>query len=564
MKVERKMTHSRKISVKDEQELQKAILREKAKGISDMEIGNKYGVTFRYVENLITKSQGINVSALNSLKKIKSLNPKFFKEEQNTVWSFKQRGNWATHSGEYRGNWSPYIPRNILLKYSRPGELVLDYFCGAGTTAVEAKLLGRRCIALDINDKAIELAKRNVHFGIEQEQLDLFGDDKALKIYEPELLVGDARYLEFLKNNSIDMICSHPPYANIINYTNSKNGDLSFYGIDEFLAEMSKVAEESFRILKPGRQCAILIGDTRKKKHIIPLGFKLINIYLNAGFKLRELIIKRQHNCKTTGFWCKNSVKYNFLLLAHEYLPIFEKTKTVLGSNVKERDASYSVIAPVTEKPALSKKLNELETTTVWVLQEKEFEKQLNKNVIERYSKGNGHLTVSFNSGSNHTFLFGEKRIKNKGLLFIKSSFLSHCHSKTDIEIYLNKINEIIKEDSINKDGYLIIQTRDVRLNGYIEPVAKILVDMLTDNKNLWLKEIVIVVPEKQNHQNNNPQEYLNIEHQYLLVYEYCIFSDICLDERKILNAPNSISIEGRTGWKSGKTSKGGGGGISS
>ncbi|PIU67631.1 MAG: hypothetical protein COS84_04340 [Armatimonadetes bacterium CG07_land_8_20_14_0_80_40_9] len=44
----------------------------------------------------------------------------------------------------------------------------------------------------------------------------------------------------------------------------------------------------------------------------------------------------------------------------------------------------------------------------------------------------------------------------------------------------------------------------------------------------------------------------------------YCVFSSICEQDRKILNAPNSISIEGRTGWKSGKTNEGGGGGISS
>ena len=180
---------------------------------------------------------------------------------------------------------------------------MLDYFCGAGTTAVECKLLGRRCIAFDINDKAIELAKKNVDFNVESSQLTLFGDERHLKIYEPELSVGDARNISFLQDNSIDLICAHPPYANIIHYTDSKKGDLSFLDIDDFLSEMSKVAKESFRVLKPGRQCAILIGDTRRKKHVIPLGFKLINVYLDAGFKLRELVIKRQHNCKTTGFW---------------------------------------------------------------------------------------------------------------------------------------------------------------------------------------------------------------------------------------------------------------------
>jgi tRNA G10 N-methylase Trm11 len=280
---------------KTEKEIQEAILQEKAQGTSDLEIGQKYGVTFRYIEKLITKSQGINVSAFKVSKRVKRLYPKDFSEEQTSVWSFKQRGNW-----------SPFIPRNIILKYSKPDELVLDYFCGAGTTAVEAKLLGRKCIAFDINDKAIELAKENINFNIEPQKL-LFHDEKRYtKFYEPELKVGDARDLSFLKDNSIDLICSHPPYANIIHYTDSKEGDLSFLDVADFLNEMYKVAKESFRVLKPGRQCAILIGDTRRKKHVIPLGFKLINVYLNAGFKLRELVIKRQHNCKTTGFWYDN------------------------------------------------------------------------------------------------------------------------------------------------------------------------------------------------------------------------------------------------------------------
>ena len=166
--------------------------------------------------------------------------------------------------------------------------------------------MGRRCIAFDINDKAIELAKKNVDFNASLQQLTLIDEKKHPQIYEPELLVGDARDLSFLQDKSVDLICAHPPYANIIHYTDSKEGDLSFFDIDDFLKEMTKVAKESFRVLKPGRQCAILIGDTRRKKHVIPLGFKLINVYLDAGFKLKELVIKRQHNCKTTGFWYAN------------------------------------------------------------------------------------------------------------------------------------------------------------------------------------------------------------------------------------------------------------------
>jgi len=124
------MATNQRVNFKTEEELKKAILQEKTRGTPDFEIGQKYGVTFRYIERLITRTQGLNISALKISKKIKRLHPKDFKEEQTTVWSFKQRGNWATHSGEYRGNWSPYIPRNVILKYSKPDELVLDYFCG--------------------------------------------------------------------------------------------------------------------------------------------------------------------------------------------------------------------------------------------------------------------------------------------------------------------------------------------------------------------------------------------------------------------------------------------------
>ena len=98
------MMANQKINLKAEGKLQEAILQEKIKGTPDLEIGQKYGVTFRYIERLITRSQGLNISALKVSKKIKTLHPKDFKEEQTTVWSFKQRGNWATHSGEYRGN----------------------------------------------------------------------------------------------------------------------------------------------------------------------------------------------------------------------------------------------------------------------------------------------------------------------------------------------------------------------------------------------------------------------------------------------------------------------------
>jgi hypothetical protein len=47
--------------------------------------------------------------------------------------------------------------------------------------------------------------------------------------------------------------------------------------------------------------------------------------FLKVGFELKEDIIKHQHNCKATGFWVNKSKEYNFLLIMHEHLFIFQK-----------------------------------------------------------------------------------------------------------------------------------------------------------------------------------------------------------------------------------------------
>ena len=244
--------------------------------------------------------------------KVEKWHPENFKLEETTIWSFKNRGEWATHNNKYRGNWTPYVPRNLILRYSKEGDIVLDQFLGSGTTLVETKLLKRKGIGVDINPSALEMAHENIRFEKE--------DTGAVKTR-----LGDARNLHFLKDESIDLICTHPPYANIIKYSDGIEGDISHCDVDEFLKEMKKVAEESYRVLKKDKYCAVLIGDTRRNKHMVPLGFKTMEVFQNAGFLLKENIIKQQHNCQTTGFWHDNSLRHNFLLIAHEYLFVFRK-----------------------------------------------------------------------------------------------------------------------------------------------------------------------------------------------------------------------------------------------
>ncbi len=233
--------------------------------------------------------------------------------QTTTVWSFPERGKWATHSAKYRGNWAPQIARNIIQLYSQEGDIVLDPMVGSGTTMIEAKLLGRKGIAYDIHPEVVKLAKESCRFESEK------------RVFEPQIEPGDAKNLKNIKDASIDLVATHPPYLNIIKYgEKAVEGDLSSSSsLDKFCKQIGKVAQECYRVLKPGKYCAILIGDTRRRRHFVPLAYSVMQVFLRAGFILKEDIIKLQHNCGTTRYW--NAQKRDFQLIMHEHLFVFRK-----------------------------------------------------------------------------------------------------------------------------------------------------------------------------------------------------------------------------------------------
>jgi tRNA G10 N-methylase Trm11 len=185
---------------------------------------------------------------------------------------------------------------------------------GGGTTAIEAKILNRHITCVDVNEEALNRTKEALKF-----EVDNTAKQRVTKC--------DARKLDFIKNEEIDFILTHPPYADIIKYSEGKIvEDLSsIHDIDAFCDEMEKVAKELYRVLKKGKYCAILIGDTRRNKMYQPMAFKVMERFLKQGFVLKEDIIKKQHNCKATGFWVNKSKDLNFLLIMHEHLFIFQK-----------------------------------------------------------------------------------------------------------------------------------------------------------------------------------------------------------------------------------------------
>lgn len=66
-------------------------------------------------------------------------------------WTSRQRQASSIHEISYRACFKPQLPAFFIDRFTKPGDLVYDPFCGRGTTIIEAGLRGRRAIANDAN-----------------------------------------------------------------------------------------------------------------------------------------------------------------------------------------------------------------------------------------------------------------------------------------------------------------------------------------------------------------------------------------------------------------------------
>jgi len=104
------------------------------------------------------------------------------------------------------------------------------------------------------------------------------------------------------------------------------SGDLSRFGNSaDFQREMSNVVRETYRVLKMGRRCTLGIGDNREHCFYVPVSFQMIRQYINEGFELEELVVKRQRYCAMFGLGTYLCVQFDFLCFTHEFIATLRK-----------------------------------------------------------------------------------------------------------------------------------------------------------------------------------------------------------------------------------------------
>lgn len=91
----------------------------------------------------------------------------FSKIEEDQSWSFEESSrkdtSYATHGyHRYPAKFIPQLARRCILENSNEGDLVIDPFCGCGTTIVESLVNRRKGIGTDINPVAILISKAKI------------------------------------------------------------------------------------------------------------------------------------------------------------------------------------------------------------------------------------------------------------------------------------------------------------------------------------------------------------------------------------------------------------------
>lgn len=216
--------------------------------------------------------------------------------QPTTLWDYPSQhyGDREQGSSAFRGATPSYVIWNVVERYTKEGETVLDPFCGSGTTLDVCKDTGRSGVGFDVAPTRADIGN------------------------------ADARSIP-LKQKSVDLVFFDPPYADNLDYSDDPRclGKLKADG--RFQRAMRLVVAECARVLRDERVLAIYVCDVYAKGRFHPLGFEIFEMTKEHFLPIDVVSVVRHNKTLEMGNYRRAAEEGNFFLRGFNYLLLFRK-----------------------------------------------------------------------------------------------------------------------------------------------------------------------------------------------------------------------------------------------
>lgn len=245
----------------------------------------------------------------------------------DSLWVINERDKSGKHKNVYHGNFIPQIPNQLIQRYTKENDVVLEPFMGSGTTLFECEKLKRKYIGFDINPQMLEHVNESMKDEKYQENYYInYCNSLDSAQVEENFELASKKF----NSPSVQFVLMHPPYMDIVKFTENPNDLSQCDNINEFIKKFKIICENSLKYLEKNRYFAIVIGDVYKNSEVIPLGFYCMDmIKRNFKAKLKGTIIKNIEGNRgklgVGGIWRYRALNSDYYIFKHEYIFVFKK-----------------------------------------------------------------------------------------------------------------------------------------------------------------------------------------------------------------------------------------------
>ena len=262
------------------------------------------------------RNNGVNDLNLNQWKKYKDI-------VTDSFWHLERRESSKGNSAWYWGNFVPQIPRQFILRFTRKNDWIFDPFAGSGTTLFEAAALGRNSIGMDLNPETTAKAK---------DALSTLQDNHgvmSMMIQGDSLRDDFKQILKDLKAPSPTLIMLHPPYFDIIRFSQDERDLSNSPNLEVFLQRIYSVGKKCYDILSENGHLVMVIGDKYASGSWIPVGFYSMQKLMETGFTLKSIIVKNFEGTRgkrsQEALWRYRALAGGYYVFKHEYIFLMQK-----------------------------------------------------------------------------------------------------------------------------------------------------------------------------------------------------------------------------------------------